>query len=452
MCFKIKKTATGNITKTGIYFLLLVASFTKVNAQVTDHNTIKLSMQEAIRYAKESNKLVGVYRTEESAVQSDLQDAEMGVLPRIASNAAYQRYTRITIFDGVLGDSKQLSKPPNSNAGALNLEASFNLYSGGRHRSIVRDAMHKTELASINTKEQEATIGLQVALQYLEMVRYYFQEQLINDQVARAETRSKNIGSFYANGKVTKSDLLRAEVLLSNALLGETTNKNDYAISNQRLNTLLNLGASTQIIPVDTASLNLPDSAELENLLKDYAGAYAILKARKQIDLQENRVALAKSFNHPSIGLFGGYGVNYPNTLVFPPKAETFAVGLVGVRVSYEISSLYHNKNKVRSAKLRETGLRQQQSWITDNIQQETRTLAIKYFEAVNRLQVIRKSIEQAEINYQIQNTKYANQLSLLTDLLDADNLYQESRFNYIQANIAALSIYYRLLFITGKL
>ena len=66
-------------------------------------------------------------------------------------------------------------------------------------------------------------------------------------------------------------------------------------------------------------------------------------------------------------------------------------------------------------------------------------------------MRVIKKSIEQAEANYNIQNIKYANQLTLLTDLLEADNLYQESRLNYIQANIAALSIYYRLLFITGK-
>lgn len=452
MCFKIKQSGTGNIIKHGICLLLLVLSFTAITAQETDKTTIKLSLHEAIRFAKESNKLVGVYKTEESVAQSDLQDAKLGVLPRIASHAAYQRFTRITVFDGVLGDSKQLSKPPNSNAGAVNLEASFNLYAGGRHRALVTDARHKTELASINTKEQEATIGLQVALQYLEMVRYYFQERLIRDQVSRATTRSKNITSFYTNGKVTKSDLLRAEVLLSNALLSEATNKNDYTISNQRLNTLLNLEAFTQIIPVDTTSLNLPDSTELENLLKDYAGAYAILKAQKQIELQENRVTLAKSFNKPTVGFFGGYGVNYPNTLVFPPKAETFAVGLAGVRVTYEISSLYQNKNKVRSARLRETGLKQQQSWITDNIQQEARSLAIKYFEAINRLSVISKSIEQAEINYEIQNTKYANQLSLLTDLLDADNLYQESRFNYIQANIAALSIYYRLLFITGKL
>ena len=94
----------------------------------------------------------------------------------------------------------------------------------------------------------------------------------------------------------------------------------------------------------------------------------------------------------------------------------------------------------------------QQKGWITDNVQQEVKALAIKYAEAVQRMRVIKKNIEQAEANYHIQNTKYGNQLSLLTDLLDADNLYQESKFNYIQANIAALSIYYRILFITGKL
>ena len=125
---------------------------------------------------------------------------------------------------------------------------------------------------------------------------------------------------------------------------------------------------------------------------------------------------------------------------------------MAGVRFTYDISSLYQNKNKIRSACLREIELKQQKDWIEDNVHQEAKALAIKYNEAVNRMLVIKKSIEQAETNYNIQNTKYFNQLSLLTDLLEADNLYQESRFNYIQANIAALSIYYRLLFLTGKL
>lgn len=440
------------ILKLGIYPLFFGASVYSLKAQTVDSTTIRLSLNEAIRYAKGSNKLIGVLKTEECATQLDLDDAKMGALPRILSNASYQRYSKVTLYEGVLGDSRKITKPPNANAGALGLETSFNLYAGGRQRYVITDLKHKGELASINTKEQEANIGLQVALQYLDMIRFYFQEHLIKDQLTRARTRLKNIGAFYANGKVTKSDVLRADVLLSNVLLSETANKNDYLISNQKLNTLLNLDEFTKIIPVDTTSLNLADSLEFERLLKDYSGTYAILKARKNIELQENRAKLAKSFNLPSVTLFGGYGFNYPNTLIFPPLAQTFAVGLAGVRLTYDISSLYQNKNKVRSARLRETELKQQKDWIEDNVQQEAKALAIKYNEAVNRMLVIKKSIEQAEINYNIQNSKYSNQLSLLTDLLEADNLYQESRFNYIQANIAALSIYYRLLFLTGKL
>ena len=376
----------------------------------------------------------------------------MGTLPRIHSNASFQRYTKVTLFDGVLSDPHQIPKPAGADAGSLALESSFNLYAGGRQKAVITDFKYKGELASINTKEQEANIGLQVALQYLDMVRLYFQERLIRDQVARARTRLKNINTYYANGKVTKSDQLRAEVLLSNVLLNETSNKNDYLLSNQKLNTLMNLDQFTKIIPIDTTMLNLEGEPELEGFPKEYSGTYVIQKAQKNIELQENRTKLANSFNRPAVTLFAGYGFNYPNTFAFPPVAQTIAVGTAGVKVSYEISSLYQNKHRVRSSRLRELELREQKHWIEDNVQQEVKALATKYNEAINRISVTKKSIEQVGANYNIQNTKYANQLSLLTDLLEADNLYQESRFNYIQANIAALSIYYRLLFITGKL
>jgi len=435
-----------------IVFLFFIAPVCGLQAQTADSTGLKLSLAEAIRQAKTSNKAIGALKTEEAAAREDLTDAKMGALPRIVSNASYSRYTKVTLFDGVLDDPHQIPKPPDPNAGSLGLEAAFNLYAGGRQRSVVTDMQRKSELASLDTREQEGSIALQVTLQYLDMIRLYFQGHLIKDQVSRARIRSKNINAFYANGKVTKSDVLRADVSLSNVLLSEDANNNDYRISNQKLNTLLNLDQSTKIIPVDTATLIKPDSLELGKLSTDLSGAYTLLKVQKQVALQENRTKLARSFQRPSVALFGGYGFNYPNTLVFPPKPQTFGVGLVGVRVTYDISSLYQAKNKVRSSVLRETKLKQQQAWIADNVQQEAQALTIKYDEALNRLQVVKKSIEQAETNYHIQNTKYANQLTLLTDLLEADNLYQETRVNYIQANIAALAIYYRLLFITGKL
>jgi len=435
-----------------IVFLFFTASVCGVKAQPRDSVPLPLSLAEAVRQAKMTNKSVAALKTEEDAAQADLADAKMGTLPRVLTNASYQRYTNITLYDGVLGDPHQIPKPPDPNAGALGLEAAFNLYAGGRQRSVITDMKRKSELAAIDTQEQASNIALQVTLQYLEMIRLYFQSHLIKNQVSRARIRSKNINAFYANGKVTKSDVLRADVSLSNVLLSEDANGNDYRISNQKLNTLLNLDKTTKIIPADTASLIRPDSLELQRLSTDLSGAYMILKLQKNIELQENRTKLTRSLLLPSVTLFGAYGFNYPNTLVFPPKPQTFAVGTAGVKLTYDISSLYQHKNKVRSSVLRETRLKQQQDWINDNVQQEAEALTIKYNEALNRIRVTKKSIEQAETNYNIQNTKYANQLTLLTDLLEADNLYQESRVNYIQANIAALAVYYRLLFITGKL
>jgi outer membrane protein len=448
----MKLTGIICLLKLSLVPLFFWTSVSGQNAQSTDSRTIKLSLNEAIQYAKESNKLIGALKTEESATRSDVEDAKMGALPRVLSNAVYQRYSEVTLYNGVWGNSYKVPKPPDADAGALGFEASLNLYSGGRQRSVIADMKRKRELASIDTKEQEGTIALQVTLQYLDMIRLYFQWKLIKDQVTRASLRSKNIDAFYANGKITKTDVLRADVLLSSVLLSEDANRNDNLISNQKLNTLLNLDEFTRIIPTDTTSLIWPDSVELEGLLVDFSGNYAILKAQKNIELQENRIKLTKSFNLPIVNLFGGYGFNYPNTLIFPPVAQTFAVGQVGVRFIFDISSLYQNKYKVKSALLRETKLNQQKEWIEDNVQQEAKALTIKFNEAVNRVHVIRKSIDHAEVNYKIQNTKYANQLILLTDLLEADNLYQESRVNYLHAKIAALVIYYRLLFINGKL
>src|ERR1044072_4046181 len=179
----MKIYSIGCLVKPGICIMLLCATVIGLNAQQVESSTVKFSLEGAIRYAKASNKLIGVMKTEENAAHLDLEDARMGALPRIASNATYQRFTKVTLYKDVLGESHTITKPPNANAGGLNIEAGFNLYSGGRHRAVINDLKHKEELAGINTKEQEANIGLQVALQYLDMVRVYYQEQLIKDQI-----------------------------------------------------------------------------------------------------------------------------------------------------------------------------------------------------------------------------------------------------------------------------
>src|ERR1044072_43494 len=135
---KIHLMGCTNIPK-WICFLLLTASVCGLNAQTRDSASLPLSLAEAIRQAKTTNKSVAALKTEEDAAQADLADARMGTFPRVLTNASYQRYTNITLYDGVLGDPHQIPKPPDPSAGAVGLEAAFNLYAGGRQRSVITD-------------------------------------------------------------------------------------------------------------------------------------------------------------------------------------------------------------------------------------------------------------------------------------------------------------------------
>jgi outer membrane protein len=85
-------------------------------------------------------------------------------------------------------------------------------------------------------------------------------------------------------------------------------------------------------------------------------------------------------------------------------------------------------------------------------VNEEANALHIKYSESLHRISVAESSIEQASANYKIVSAKYFNQLALLTDLLDADNLYLESKYNLIRSQTDALAFYYRLLYTSGRL
>lgn len=424
-------------------FLLQLLFCGLLSAQVPEG---ALTLNDAIRISKENNRTVGISKTELQAAEADYQDAENGRLPSFFVNAGYQRFSDVTFYEHGLSSSHTIPKLPDSNGGNAGIEGAFILYSGGRQRAVIAESSYKKELATISLSEQAGSIGLQTATQYLDLVRLYHLKKLIADQRKRAELRLKNITAFYNNQRITKNDLLRAEVALSNITLGQSQNENDIRISSQKLALLLNTDDAT-IIPAD--SIVQLDEKELSFQAQN---PYPLQKLDMNLKIQSARTQFTKAAYLPSLQLVSAYGFNYPNNLFPVPVAQTYSVGFVGARLSYNLSSVYQNKNKVKAIELRTSSLEQQKQWVGENIRQETDALLIKYNEALERVKVNEQSIRQAKANLEITNNKYLNQLALLTDLLDADNLYQETRYSYITAQTNALVLYYRILFIQGLL
>ncbi|WP_317132112.1 TolC family protein [Pedobacter westerhofensis] len=241
--------------------------------------------------------------------------------------------------------------------------------------------------------------------------------------------------------------------MLSNVQLSLEQADNDIRISNQRLAVLLDLGDSVQVKPTDSAGMPKPALAGLSSLKgQAQTSSYSIQKAKQNVGTLEARLKGTKSAFMPTLSFYTAYGLNYPNNLFFPPVDQAYSIGFVGLKAQYNISSLYHNKHKVEAGKLHISEAEIQSEAVADNVNQEVKSLLIKYGESLNRITVKEKTIDQSLVNYRIVSTKYFNQLALLTDLLDADNLLTASRFDLITAQTDALTIYYRLLYATGKL
>ena len=446
----------SRILKIQFKLFLLFMGYTQLTySQSTnqDLDNQKLSIQQAINYSKQNNKWVKIAQKEQIAVGHEKKDAVNAIFPQINLGAGYQRFSDLTLFTDGLGGTVSGPRKPSPNGANLGIDAAFNLYSGGKSKAIIEEAKVKEELALLYLNDQSGNIALQTVFQYLDLIRLTDLKRYLNDQMNRAQTRLKNINSLYNNQKVTKSDVLRAEVMLSNVNLNIEQVQNDIIITNQKLGVLLDLKENEIITPIDSAGMQKPILPSLDNLLNKYeTSSYTIQRAGLNIQTQQAKLKGIRSNDMPSLYFTAAYNFTYPNYLFYPPVDQMYSIGFVGLKMQYNVSSLYQNKHKKSAASLRVEELKQQKEAVSDNVEQEIKSYYIKYGEALNKISVNEKSIEQAKVNYKIVSTKYFNQLSLLTDLLDADNLLQESRFNLVRAQTEALLIYYKLQYSLGNL
>lgn len=423
-----------------------------VIAMRTDAQT-RLSLNQAVALARENNQWNKIAYQEQLVSIADYTDSKNAVLPQITMGAFYQRFSKVTLFSDGLSDSRSITRIPGPNSAGTGIEASVNLYTGGRQKAQIQEQKQRSDLAALNLLEQESSISLQVCVQYFELVNSIEQQKLIGEQLTRAETRLKNIRALYKNTRVTRNDVLRSEVVLANVRLLAEKTANDRRIISNRLKLLLNKKDEEDIVPTDSARVTLPITLPLSTDQYGLAGlSFAVRKALISEEISQTRLTQVRSNYKPTLALFAAYNLPYPNNLFFPPVDQAYSVGFIGLKVQYPLSSLYHTKYKESAASIRIQIAKQAGQSLADNVSDQIAAMYIKYQESLSRIAVAKRTIEQTEDNYRIVSTKYYNQLALLIDLLDADNLYQEAKYSLIRAQVDALNYYHQLRFAQGIL
>lgn len=230
------------------------------------------------------------------------------------------------------------------------------------------------------------------------------------------------------------------------------TLENDILIANQKLNILTGLPDETVIEPADDNN-DLPVlKSYAEYLSEALEHSYLLKISQKETELSKLNIKSAKANGAIKLGLFTNYNYTYPQILLYPYSTAIYGLGFTGIKATVPISALYTNKHKVKSAELKYKQQEVEHSDTEDKVRQEVNEAYLRYKEALTRIEVAKVNINQATENSRIVNNTYFNQLSLITDLLDADTQLLQTRFDYAAARIAAQLQYYQLQKAIGNL
>lgn len=434
-----------------LYSLLLCSPVSAHQPPTDSTASLPLSLSQVWEKAALYNKTLMMKQLQVQRSQEEIKDAKAERLPDIGFEGEYARISNLPEYeDGLFHTPTQYEGVIHTSYKVAG-EAYFNVYNGNKTNLKIATAQTEHNIAVQQQQLSASEVKLRAAAYYLDMQRSREFRDLLLKDIATQEKQLDQIRHLQKSGVVLKSDVLRAALKLSKQKLALTQLDNDLAIANQQLNNLMGIDDSLRITPTDTLQL---DSLASYQAYLDEANesAYPVKISEQETVLRKQQLQAVKANALPKIGLFANYSYAYPQILLWPYADASYFLGMAGVKASYNLSSLYHNKHKTAGAQIAYQQQEVEHADTQDHVREAVRAAYLRYKEALERVAVSRVNIVQATENARIVHNTYFSQTSLITDLLDADTQLLQTRFDLAAARIAAQLQFYQLENTIGKL
>lgn len=410
----------------------------------------KITIAELFSLTLENNPTLSVSKANVKIAEQDVKVARNMQLPdlNISANALY--IGDATILDKDFSNATKVDMPHFGNT--YSLEATQLIWKGNIVRNTIQVKSLQEDLASLSYRSNEQNIKLLALGYYLDLSKLQNQADVYRQNIALAQQRMENIDRFYGQGMVTRNDVIRGELQISNLNLTLQVIENNIQILNKQLTVAMGLPEETQIVADDSALSEHPEISLLKIYQNDVKSHPSLLIAQKSVEIYETSEKITKSERMPTLAAFAGNSLQRPIT-TSSPVLDMYSNGWnVGLSLSYDIGSLYKTPKKIRLNKY-EVERAEAQAYETEQmIGVAVNAAYIKYNETITQNKTLEKNRELADENYRIMESKYNNQLVILLDMIDASNAKLEAELQYTNSDINIIFAYYKLLKESGKL
>jgi outer membrane protein len=333
------------------------------------------------------------------------------------------------------------------------VDASEAIFAGNRVNNSILKASLEEQVAVLSLNKDEIDIKFLVAAGYLDIFRLIDEQIVYINNTRLARERLRNILNLRKQGIVTQNDVLRTELTISDYELATRDIGRSIIQQDNQLNIVLGLPDSARLIPDSTLTRGELPVGTVESLLDEaYHENHDIKIAGKQKEIAETNIKLLKGERLPTLGVFANNNFQRPYLNSTPAVDVYYNYWTAGVGLSYNISSIYKSPKKIKAGYIGLDLTSKQDSLTRQNVEVGVRNAFVKYNQSLDELQTYRRDLRSAEENYRVVESRYYNQLALLTDLIDATNTKIEAELKVTNAEINRVYSYYALQKTIGTL
>jgi outer membrane protein len=435
--------------------ILLLGSllFAGVTAQAQEKR--QLSLDEAISLAVTKSNEAALAETRVATAAMEVTGVKSNVYPDFSISGQYMRLNEPTVKLRVpLGGSAEPAEEGGSTSSTKVSQVMFGqaslsmpLFSGFRLKNSIAASESAYNAQKFNAAGVRERLAMQTILLYVNLYKAQQSISLIQENLKSAGQRVTDFTAMEQNGLLARNDLLRAQLQASNIQLSLDEARKTASTLNYQLVTLLKLDEGTEITPSEAYFKNAGGTTATVTEAEAIAQRSDLEALRWQQKAQEANTKIAQADYYPSLALTGGYvALDAQNFL------QAYNAVNVGVGLSYDISNIFKNNNKVKTARSRTEETRREAEILSDRIRVQVQEALENYNLSLKQNKVYVQAVEQATENYRIVNDKYENGLQDTNDLLEADVQQLQAKINEAFSKADITQRYYEMLNASGKL
>lgn len=411
-----------------VCLIVLLSISNAVNAQ----DKLSLTLDRAIEIGLQNSKLLHSSLMKVKGAEAKVKEVSALRLPSLKLNAGYRRLSEVDPFIITTPFGSFPIAPGIFDNYSVQLSVFQPLFTGFR---LAGNVNLNEELSKATTEEynkDKSELMFNIKNSYWGVFKAIQFKKVMDETVEQIKAHVEDAKNLEKAGMLTRNDILKIEVQLSNAIYQQLEAENAVKLTMTALNNVMGIPLNTQIEIASDVNLNQYKSDELSKLVDAAINNRPEIKAAdSRVKASEAGVTLAKSSWYPQLSLYANYYYSKPNQRILPTQNRFDGTWDAGINLSMNVWDWLTTKHQTDQAEAQLAQAVDGMGLIKDGITLEVTQNYLSLTQTNKKIEIAKLIVSQAEENMRVTSQKFKNGLATSSDLIDAETALISAKTNF---------------------